>query len=53
MLRFGLLVGHISIVKVSLWALGNCDGISHYFHCFYKPNNQSINRENNHQINPE
>ncbi len=33
-------------------ALSNSDSISHYFQIFYKLNNQSINPENNQQINP-
>ncbi len=51
MLKFGLLDGqnkHCEGVSS-----GNCDSISHYFLIFYKPNNQSINAENNQQINPE
>lgn len=28
------------VVKVSLWAVGNCDDVSYYFQIFYK---QSVN----------
>ncbi len=39
----------LSTVKVPLWALGNCGGISHFFQIFYKLNNQSVNGETNQQ----
>lgn len=42
-LRFGCRLDDTNIVNVSLWALGHCDDISHFFLNFYEPNNQSIN----------
>ena len=37
------------VVKVLLWALGNCDGISLYFKNYYKPKISAnlIHNENN------
>lgn len=42
-----------NIVKVSLWTLGDCDGISQYCQNISKPDNQSIDGGNNQQIHLE
>lgn len=51
-LRFGLLVEYKQRQNmwVSLWTLGNCDDIFHYFQTFHKQNNRLIDGENNQQI---
>ncbi len=49
-MNFGLLIGQ-NTPREGV-TLGNHDGISHNFLNFYKPNKQSINQDNNQQINP-